>query len=142
MQLYWPISDWKLCCRMQVSFIGPQHSPPYRKQAVYAIQGPEAGIDFAILDVIQSSLPTTLPLLSALTQLQSPRTSQLPASGDGDAAIQQAVEIACNRFHLNEEQSAALTATSRWFQGPVRKSPPLITCLLPSNALWDVSHTQ
>ncbi len=97
-----------------------------KKQQVYALRGPEATTELAMISALQSLKAVKLPLLPSL--LQPPDTDQHAASSsmhDEPASSSQGSElqseVACAvrhvvlQFSLNAEQAAVLQAMQPWF---------------------------
>ena len=53
-------------CRLQVELLGAVPLHLHRKQSVYAIHGPNAATELAMLATLQALTPSTLPILPAL----------------------------------------------------------------------------
>lgn len=103
-----------------MSFLGKPPPGAARKQAVYAIHGPDAFTELAVLDELAGpSAMRQLPILPALAR--KAQESQAVAQGsqhDSQAVNEsraQAKETA-ERFRLNKEQAKALAATAPWFR--------------------------
>lgn len=135
-------------CRFEVELLCSEPPNLKRKQQVYALQGPDAATELAMLATLQHVTVQSLPILPAL--MRHAGTSVAPAAltehqqecggsiiVEGvDAAVGEAVD----RFSLNAEQAAVLSALKPWFlQGSKASSPtsspqtldlqPLTPCL-------------
>ena len=98
-----------------------------KKQQVYALHGPDATTELAMISTLRSLKALKLPLLPALLQPNSGTDEHAAASAAPDeaascseacdlqSAVVSAVHTIVQQFGLNTEQAAVLRAMQPWF---------------------------
>ena len=97
---------------MQVEWLTKEPPNLRRHQSLFAIRGPEAATELAMLGALASLCTDTLPVLPLLHRPEA------TASGAAIAVLPDVADDArqvAEQFRLNKEQEEALQSTGAWF---------------------------